>query len=418
MASVKTTAPLSQPGERLLRLTRLLAPLLLALPLLAACGQGSPLASVSMSPNTIQPNDQSTNRLAGLHYVLTRRADISISFVGPDGATHVLRDRQTRAPGPYTLQFDGTYDGHVLPNGVYHWQVMASDPTSRAVLAKQNATLTIADAQTAGPQIRQPLVFPNPFQPNGNLATDTATFTYNLSKPAQVSIVAVGPRGSAAAQTYQVLYQDNEKAGPNQATWTGQISPEQYVPDGVYDWTIEAQDVAGNVAKATGTVQVTDSGIADARVEEVKATPTQLNGQRVIEVQVRIYNSGLATLVGDAQAPAPQQGYVYPSLESTYRMSAPYGPGWGEEAFGRAGTYSVGVSYLERDNVPNQVPYPYRWSIGGPLKPKESRVITGYIAVPASFHGQLSFYAGIIHEGQGILSGQDHIPALQKTVLP
>jgi hypothetical protein len=401
----------------LLRLVRLLVLSILMAPLLVACGGGNPLTSFSLTPGTISPNETSPNRLANLDYVLSRRSDVTVSFVGPDGVTRTLRDHQTRTPGSYDLPFDGSYDGHVLPDGVYQWSLMVSDTATHRVLDTRTAALTITNADTNGPQITQPSVFPSPFHPNGNLSTDTATFTYLLSKPAQVTIAAVGPQGAAQVQTYDVLYQTQQQAGPNHATWTGQISPEEYIPDGTYDWTIEATDAVGNVSSAKGTVQVTQSGVADARITNVRATEMDQNGQRLIQVQVAVYNSGNATLVGDLQQGAPQDGFTYGSLEATYLQPPPYGPGWGEQAIGRAGTYSIGVSFSERD--PNMAPpYPFRWSLGKPLAPRDSRVVTGYIKIPANYHGQVSIVAGIIHEGQGILSGQDQIPAPQTLVLP
>lgn len=400
-----------------LRPIRLLILGCMLLPLLAACGGGNPLTSVSLSPGTISPNATSTNRLANLNYVLSRRSDVTVSFVGPDGVKRTLRDHQTRTPGSYTLQFDGAYDGHVLPDGVYHWTFMVSDTATHQTLATRTEALTITNADTNGPQITQPSVFPSPFHPNGNLSTDTATFTYLLSKPSQVTIAAVGPQGAPQPQTYDVLYQAPQQSGPNQATWTGQISPEQYVPDGTYDWTIEATDGAGNVGTAKGTVDVTQSGVADARITGVKATEADQGSQRMIEVQVAVYNTGNATLYGDVQPGAPQSGFTYGSLESNYLNPPPFGVGWGEQAIGRAGTYSIGVSYTER-GLSTAPPYPFRWSLGAPLKPHDSRVITGYVKLPAGYHGQASFFAGIIHEGQGILSGQDQIPAKQTLVLP
>lgn len=385
------------------------------LPLLAACGGGNPLSTVSLSPTTISPNEHASNRTADLRYVLTRRADVTVAFTGPDGVKHTLRDHQTRTPGSYTLQFDGTYDGHVLPDGVYHWQFMVSDTATHQVLDQWTKALTITNADTTGPQITQFHVFPSPFHPNGNLGTDTATFSYLLSKPAQVTIAAVGPQGSSAPQTYDVAYQEAQQAGPNQATWTGQIGPDQYVPDGTYDWTIAATDAVGNVDTAKGTVAITESGVADARITNVRATEVDKNGQRLIQVQVAIYNSGNATLVGDQQAGAPQNGYTYGALGASY-LDPITGPNWGEQAIGRAGTYTVGASFMER-GVSTAPPYPFRWSIGGPLKPRQSRVITGYIKIPPTYKGQLTFFAGIIHEGQGILSGQDQIPAEHVLVL-
>ncbi|HEY8742089.1 MAG TPA: hypothetical protein VIU62_03265 [Chloroflexota bacterium] len=402
---------------QLVGLIRLLALGLLAIPSLAACGGGDPLTSLSLSPTTISPNETSTNRIANLDYVLTRRSDVTVSFSGPDGVVRTLRDHQTRTPGSYTLQFDGAFDGHVLPNGVYHWTFMVSDTATHQVLDTRTKSLTITNADTSAPTITQPSVFPSPFHPNGNLGTDTATFTYLLSKPSQVTIAAVGPQGTPLPQTYDVLYQEAQQAGPNQATWTGQISPEQYVPDGTYDWTIQATDGAGNVSSVKGTVAVAQSGVADARITGVKAIEVDQNGQRMIQVQVAIYNTGNATLYGDVQPGAPQSGFTYGSLEANYLNPPPFGPGWGEQAIGRAGTYSIGASYTER-GLSTAPPYPFRWSLGQPLAPHASRVITGTIKLPASFHGQATFFAGIIHEGQGILSGQDQIPAPQVLVLP
>lgn len=398
-------------------LLRLLILGLLALPLLAACGGGDPLTAFSLSPATISPNETASNRTANLTYVLSRRSDVTVAFTGPDGVTRTLRDHQTRTPGKYDLQFSGAFDGQVLANGVYHWNFMVSDTATHQVLDTRTRTLTITNADTNGPKVTQFSVFPSPFHPNGNLGTDTATFTYLLSKPAQVTIAAVGPQGAPAPLTYDVLYQATQQPGPNQATWTGQISPEQYVPDGTYDWTIAATDGAGNVSNVKGTVAVAQSGVADARITGVKSTEVDQNNQRLIQVQVAIYNTGNATLYGDVQAGAPQSGFIYGSLESNYLNPSPLGPAWGEQAIGRAGTYSIGVSFTER-GLSTAPPYPFRWSLGKPLAPRDSRVITGFIKLPANFHGQASFFAGIIHEGQGILSGQDQIPAEQTLVLP
>ncbi len=376
------------------------------------------MSSVSLDSSVISPNGHSHNAVAGLHYVLSRRADVTVALTGPGGIRRVLRDGLTRAPGPYTISFDGSFDGRVLPDGVYTWQVQVSNPGVKTVLQERTFKMTIQNADTTPPRIDTPKVFPDPFQPNGNLATDTAIFTYVLSKPAQVTIFVNGPHGSNDGKQYTVVYQDTEQPGPNQAIWTGQISPEQYIPDGTYDWTIEAKDAAGNVSTAKGAVGVTQSGIPDARIEEVNAVEQDKNGQRLIQVQVRIYNSGLAVLSGATRDGAPQDGFVYGSLSASYVMPPPFGPNWGEQAFGRAGTYSVGIDFYEREQIPNIVPpYPFRWAIGGPLQRKESRVITGYIKIPNDYHGQITFYAGIIHEGQGILSGQDHVNARQKLVL-
>lgn len=402
---------------RLTSFFRMLVLSFLAVPVLAACGGGNPLSSLSLTPDTISPNETAPNRIANLDYVLSRRSDVTVSLTGPDGMTRTLRDHQTRTPGSYDLQFDGTYNGHVLPNGVYRWTFMVSDTATHQVLDTRTKSLTITNADTTSPQIAKYSVFPSPFHPNGNLGTATATFTYLLSKPSQVTIAAVGPQGTPLPQTYAVLYQAAQQSGPNQATWTGQISPERYVPDGTYDWTIQATDGAGNVSSVKGTVQVSQSGVADARITGVKATEVDRNGQRMIEVQVAVYNTGNATLYGDMQPGAPESGFTYGSLEATYLQPPPYGPGWGEQAIGRASSYSIGASFSERGlNTPP--PYPFRWSLGKPLAPRDTRVITGYIKLAANYHGQASFFAGIIHEGQGILSGQDQIPAPQTLVLP
>ncbi len=396
----------------------LLGALLITVATLAACTPGGVLSNVAMSPPLISPDGHSDNRVAALSYTLGERSDVTVTFTGPDGQAHVIRNAQTRDPGTYSLRVDGTYNGRVLADGTYNWAVSVADSSTKQPLARQTASLTIKGGDTVAPAIGEATAFPNPFHPNGNLSTDTSTITYNLSKPASVTIWAFGPAGDASAQRYDILYQDQEKAGPNQALWTGQIGPEQYVADGSYQWTVQATDAAGNVAQASGTVVVADSGIPDGKIENVSAHEVDSSDGRSIEVQVRIYNSGYAVLNGDALAPAPQDGFVYGSLSANYLMPPPFGPNWSEQAPGRAGTYTVGVSYFERDALPNQVPLPFRWSIGGPLKPKESRVITGYIKIPSDYHGRVSIYAGIVHEGQGILSGQFQIPASQALVLP
>lgn len=375
--------------------------------LLGACATQPVLSGFQVTPTVISPNGHSPNGVTTIKYQVGQRSDVSIALVGQNGKQYLLRNQATRPVGSYQLTFAGAYDGRVLPDGQYRVQITAQPPGSQTVVQRLDGTLTIRQGDSTPPAITEIGAFPNPFHPNGNLATDVTVIHYTLSKPATVTITAVGKQ---TGKRYDILFNRIQLAGPQDATWKGLVGNVDAVPDDDYTVHIIAKDAAGNVTQQTTLVKVRDSGVPQAQIIGVHFSEVTHGAQKLLKVQVQVENTGTAILY----AWGPKPGYVYPSLQSSYLTPPPSGPGLPEEMAGRAGKYSVGVDFVRQPLDPP--PYPFRWSFGQNLQPKAVATVVGYVQLAPTETGDFQLYAGLIHEGQGILSGQDHMGLQQVNI--
>jgi hypothetical protein len=80
---------------------------------------------------TLSPNADGTGDREALSYKLVRPAAVSAKLIAPDGSARELEAAQ-KAPGRYRLSWDGTdAAGAPAPEGVYHWNVTATDDLGR-----------------------------------------------------------------------------------------------------------------------------------------------------------------------------------------------------------------------------------------------------------------------------------------------
>ncbi len=368
--------------------------------LLAACGRDAVLSGFDVSPSTISPNGHSTNGTADVRYTVGQRADVTISLIAPDGKAYVLRDKSTRPPGSYVLQFPGAVDGRVLPDGEYQLELAASVPGTDTPIQQVKKALTIREGDSTPPAITEVGAFPNPFHPNGNLATDVTVIHYTLSKAATTSMYAVGKQ---LGKRYDIVFNHPDTPGPQQATWKGLVGTTNAVPDDDYVIHIRASDSAGNVSEQQTMVSVRDSGIPEGRIIGVRFSEETRGMDKLLKVEVQIENTGTAVLYSWG----PDPGYIYPSFHGSYLSRLPDGPDLPEQMTGRAGKYSVAVDLAKQPQDPP--PYPWRWGFGKDLRPKEVVTVVGYVRLDPNQVGELRPYAALIHEGQGILSGQEHV---------
>lgn len=368
--------------------------------LLSSCKGQAVLTRVTVTPRTITPDGKSAQSTAEIRYEVSRPADVTVTLVSASGTSYVLRDRSTRPSGSYLLTFPGVVDGRVLPDGDYTVNVQALAPGTQTVEQRVEQPLAIRGGDSTPPVISDVMAFPPEFHPNGNLATDVTTIHYTLSKPALVNVYAVGKQ---LGQRFDIVFNQQYEAGPQVDSWKGLAGNVDAVPDDDYVVHIVARDAAGNTAEHTTTVKVRDSGIPQARIVAVKYGVETNGGDKLLRIEVQVLNEGTAILY----TWGPKPGYVYPSVHSTYLTSPPGGPGLPEEMEGRAGKYSVGIDFLREP--PDPPPYPWRWSFGKDLRPKEVATVTGFVKLDPLQPGDFTLYAGLIHEGQGIASGQDHM---------
>ena len=85
---------------------------------------------------------------------------------------------------------------------------------------------------------------PDSFSPDGDYQYDTTDIAYTLSDAARVTIELRGPSGTLV----RTLVDAARTIGSHSETWDGTDDAGQVVPDGLYAYTIDALDGAGNHA--------------------------------------------------------------------------------------------------------------------------------------------------------------------------
>lgn len=124
----------------------------------------------------------------------------------------------------------------------------------------------------------------------------------------------------------------------------------------------------GNVAAASELRQLRDVSFA----------PATLNPGDLITAQFTVYNGSSTPLA--TQGPEP--GFVYDEGDTFYSRGFP----------DQGGAFRVGVDFDARLGVD----HPYRWGLGMPLAPGETRTITGYIRIKYPQHRY--YWAGFVQE--------------------
>ncbi len=364
------------------------------LPTLVSCSGTQPLVQrAGLSTTSLTPSGADR---ADLSYVLTRPAEVSIALTTPTGELVELRAAEPRpAAGAYTFGFDGTIpspsdarERRVLPDGAYELRLDARDGDGRQSLSFD---LTITGADTSPPAIENLAVYPTVVTPNFDGVDDVASVTYRLTKRARVVASATDASGSRVHLGTQELLEPGEY----RELWDG-LYKERPLPDGAYEFSIRATDLAGNVAVARVPVTLATSGRPDARILRFSFAPRRVMLGDELTVEATVKNVGTVPL--RTQGPPP--GFVYSSFESFSAIA-------NQQFVDRVGVWRLGVDWAGSP-VATGSKYPYRWGLGRDLAPGEETTVSGRIRIE---HGpnldrligpptnRFFFYGGLIHEG-------------------
>ena len=129
----------------------------------------------------------------------------------------------------------------------------------------------------------------------------------------------------------------------------------------------------------TATATATPTNVGKPQIVAVTLAPTSLKSGELLNVSITVKNNSGTTLV--SQDPPP--GLVYEEGETFYTRGFP----------DVRGAIRVGIEFDGRTGID----HPYRWGLGAPLAPGETRTITGAIRMK---QGQArSYWAGLVHEG-------------------
>jgi hypothetical protein len=146
------------------------------------------------------------------------------------------------------------------------------------------------------------------------------------------------------------------------------------------------------------TITVTPSSGQGVQITQVSFTPKTLTQDQVLNVSVTVTNNSSDTLT--SQSPDP--GLVYDEGDTFYTRGFP----------DVIGAYRVGIDFDGRAS--SVIDHPYRWGLGAPLAPGESRTITGSIRLKNV--KSIQYWVGLVCEDKTWL--QDNVGKQSITVNP
>lgn len=389
---------------------RLLLVTLLLLLAITACGNGGQLLIDSTGDGVVVDRDAGT--VAALTYNVGQPATISVFLTDAAGERFTLRSDEARTPSstPYTLRFDGTAQTdsaevlqRALPSGDYTYTIEAK--AESGATTSSTGQLVIRGRDIPPPQIENLVVSPAIISPNADGIDDTAEMTYQLPVTATVDLVVQRPNGG---NVIPIIAAEEQAPTPQVARWDGKTSDGGTLPDGVYMYTLRAQDDFGNIVQRQGQIEIVGSGQPEATITYSSIAPSRIELGSVITVTLRIKNTGDVPI----RTYGPASGFEY----STNDVFSSIEDGRYVQKSG--GFWRVGVDW-DANTSAGVRRYPYRWAISPRppeqwakpfeedfLMPGEEAEVIGRIRVDQP-ENQMGFYVGLTWDGVGFL--QDRV---------
>ncbi len=333
--------------------------------MLTACGEKPLLGDVSFSVDLITPNADGDSDVLTITYNLSRSAEVSICFEDGAGNRYYFRDNVHHPPSveePYQVYFAGVVDGYVLPGeqfegftvekrvlqgGIYIWVVEATD--AEGVTEKATGALTIADADTALPELRGFSVYPPVFSPNRDGLDDRVTINVDLKKDVEeLTVYLLGGDGVRYHVAEKEMVTRLNEAGWHEFDYDAGVDlGADPPPDGTYTVTMRARDAVGQWTAATDTLTIENGGVPRVYI---------LNGEVEWSAGAVPLGSTLyftLTIDNDSVVPirtsGPPPGTVYDS-DQNYATLGEYV---------QSGVFRVGI-HCET----SPIDHPWRWAVG------------------------------------------------------
>ncbi len=400
--------------------------------LLGACALQPLLSGVSVKPESISPNADGQDDVTLSKYEIGRTALVAIYFLDDQGQRYAFRQEERRSRGEYQVYWSGvTIDpelreveggtmavlSHVLPDGEYTWVIEATDLSGRT--ERREGKITLADGDTALPEIRNFTVVPQEFTPNQDGIRDRVSVSYYLMKEAerlQVYLKPLEGEDGPSLLRYPIA-EDPTKS----VSETGQPGYHGYnydggvdlmaepPPDGDYAIYADAEDRVGNHVVVSSTLTIREGGKPRANITGGEIDWANEVGREVSVLLGRTL-CFTATVENDGPVPIRTSG---PWSGQTYKFSENYNTlavREDEESWlQQAGAWRFGINFDATG-----VDFPFRWAIGRPedleeriidgrpqyyLLPGKRGLVTGCIemdAVPPV--GTQFWWGGLIHE--------------------
>ncbi|MBV7332337.1 hypothetical protein KFU94_29730 [Chloroflexi bacterium TSY] len=345
------------------------------------CGQlefrtGPLLYDVIIAPDLITPNADGDQDVTQIRYSLRRSATISIYLDDQSGERFYFRKERRRAPGDYDVFWGGVIDAphvveteygrqeilsHVLSDGRYQWTIEAVDDANHVETI--SGEITIQDADTDLPQLRNFAVVPTIFRPNQDgLRDDWVSINYYLSKDVDAEHVYLLDPEQPGVRFFIPLDigpVEQKEFGPKSYRYEGGVDLNaEPPPDGEYTVVAYARDLAGNSVQVTESLTIEEGGKPRADVVQGEVNwHNEMN--RVVGVPlgqklcftVFIKNEGTVPI----RTTGPWPGREYLFTENSNTLASRENEAW----FQQAGVWRFGIN-LDTAGID----FPYRWAIG------------------------------------------------------
>ncbi|MEW5988938.1 MAG: hypothetical protein AB1791_20120 [Chloroflexota bacterium] len=378
-------------------------------------GDARLLRDVLVEQSEITPNADGRTDATPIQYELTRNATVSIYFEDAAGQRHYFRREQPRGAGPYRVLFSGVVDGYQLPgevlqgeilarllqDGVYTWTVTAAD--EEGVTESVSGRLTIAEADTLLPDMRNFSLTPHLFTPNQDGIADRAKIQFDLQKEATTRVFVLTPEGAELPIGEVDLGVPPGLPGRHFFDYEGGVdNGATPPPDGTYPVVAIAEDAEGQKIRVEETLTIQYGGVPRAYIispaagDTLRFEATAVALCETLFFTITVQNDGATPI----RTTGPAPGTVYDS-DWNYNTL-----GWHTES----GAWRVGIGF---ENATSD--YPYRWAVGGPddlqeidgysyLMPGERAVVSGGIRItgPLGVRNPQPMWAGLIHEDVAI----------------
>lgn len=331
------------------RLTPILFTVLLLL--VVGCGTAPLLTNLTITPDTISPRPDASNRATKIDYSLSRPAHVNVYLANQSGK-YIVRENQSRAAGDFEILFGGSVDNKTLSDGTYQVVVEAQD--DNGVNDSKLATLNVVNADTTLPELQSFTVFPQEFTPNQDGLDDRVLIRYYLTKPARVNVYITDGKIKLPIDEKKettLLTEDKLSAvGAHEYDYDGGIdrgAPPP--PDGNYTIVAEATDANGNTVTQQAPLTIKDGGTPRAEILGSIGDfgPTVVPLGDTLFFTVTVHNIGTVPI----RTKGPEPGFIY-STSQNYSVISQY-----EEP----GIWRVGID-SEGNSIGRQ--YPYRWQMG------------------------------------------------------
>jgi hypothetical protein len=317
----------------------------------------------------------------------------------------VVRDTVWRkaSSDAYQLRIDGTaptndpvLQQRALPSGVYTVTVTAVTANNTRDSAQVN--LTIQSADTPVPMIENLLAFPTTISPNADGRGDVTEITYQLPVTATVDISIATPDGRT------LPFVTGETSGPqlHRQVWNGKTTDGLILANGVYTYTIRAQDQYGNIVERQDAITIENSGQPQATITYSYMAPQSVMLGDTITVTIRVKNTGTVPIrtYGPASGHTYTTDEVFSSIENGIYTAKPggywrIGVDWDANSGGAAKRYPYRWAMTPRPPAEWAVPY-----VEDEFLPGEECEIIGRIQLKQP-ENKMGFYVGLIQDGVG-----------------